>query len=282
MRNFEFFRNVSIGQYLDTGSYVHRLTPATKYLGLACLMVPGVAAGPAGLALAFAATLAIARAARVRVSFLLRGLKPALPLFGITALLQFIFGWPGDRSAVLIAFGPVALTAFELRLVAMAAARCVAILAAVGLFTAVSTESEIAHGVEDALAPLSRLGIPAHRLALAAATAFRFIPLVAGELEAIVKAQASRGGDFGTGRGGPIAKARAYLPLFVPVTLRALERAEALAEAMEARCYSDVGRTRYVIYMKVRGEAAVRAALVALCAAALAAGLFARILAVAL
>ena len=47
MRNFEFFRNVSIGQYLDTGSYVHRLTPATKYLGLACLMVPGVAAGPA-------------------------------------------------------------------------------------------------------------------------------------------------------------------------------------------------------------------------------------------
>ncbi len=77
--------------------------------------------------------------------------------------------------------------------------------------------------------------------------AFRFIPIIAGELEAIVKAQASRGADFG-GRGfNPIAKVIAYIPLVVPVTIRALERANALADAMEARCYSSRGRTRYIV-----------------------------------
>jgi len=277
MRSLEFFRNVSIGQYVDSRSRLHAMTPATKYLGLACLMAPGVAAGPAGIALAFIAAIAIGKASGVKASFLLRGLKPALPFFALTAALQFLFAWPGDRSAVLLALGPIRATAFELRLVATAIARCAAIVAAVGLFTALSTESEIAHGIEDALEPLGRLGFPAHRLALAATTAFRFIPLVAGELEAIVKAQASRGGDFGTGRGGPVAKARAYLPLFVPVTLRALDRAEILAEAMEARCYSESGRTRYVVYPKAPGEGAARLALVALCAACFSVGALARI-----
>jgi energy-coupling factor transport system permease protein len=183
-------------------------------------------------------------------------------------VLQFLFGWPGDARAVLVALGPISVTAFELRLVLMAIARCFALVAAVSLFTATTTESEIAHGIEDSLAPLSKLGFPAHRIALAATTAFRFVPLVAGELEAIVKAQASRGGDFGSGRGGPIAKARAYLPLFVPVTVRALERAEALAEAMEARCYSGNGRTRYVVYERRTGETLVRLGSAALCAGA--------------
>ena len=272
MRNLEFFRNVSIGQYVDTGSYLHSLRPSTKYFCLACLAAPALAGGPAGVGLALVATLAAGRAARVSASFLLRGLKPALPFFALTAVLQFIFGWPNDASPVLARLGPVSVTAFELRLVLMAIGRCVALLAAVGLFTSIATESEIAHGIEDSLSPLAKLGLPVHRLALAVATAFRFVPIVAGELEAIVKAQASRGGDFGSGKGGPIAKARAYLPLFVPVTIRALERAEALAEAMEARCYSEEGRTRYVVYEAAPREGLVRLGALAVCAAAFAAG----------
>ena len=277
MRSLEFSRNLSIGQYLAGDSPVHRQRPATKYLGLACLAAPALAAGPAGLALSLALSLVLGKAAGLRPGCLLRGLVPALPFFAITAILQFLFGWPGDGSPRLLSLGPVALTAFELRLVLVAMGRCFALVAAIGLFTSVSTEVEMAHGLEDVLAPAARLGFPAHRLALAATTAFRFVPLVAGELEAVVKAQASRGGDFGTGRGGPIAKARAYLPLFAPVTIRALERAEALAEAMEARCYTGEGRTRYARYPRPRGEAAVRAALLLSCAAAFAAGSLLRI-----
>jgi energy-coupling factor transport system permease protein len=91
------------------------------------------------------------------------------------------------------------------------------------------------------------------------------VPILVGELESIAKAQASRGADFGSGRGGPIAKARAYLPLFVPVTIRALERAELLAEAMEARGYTGEGRTRLASYPEQKGEALARLAAFAAC-----------------
>jgi energy-coupling factor transport system permease protein len=90
------------------------------------------------------------------------------------------------------------------------------------------------------------------------AVAFRFIPIITGELESVVKAQAARGADFGRKKGGPIRKARAYLPLLLPVTIRALERAEALAEAMEARCYSSKGRSRYVESLGGPGDLLVR------------------------
>jgi energy-coupling factor transport system permease protein len=252
--NLEFFRNVSIGQYFPGSSYAHRLTPATKYLWLFALAIPGAAAGPLGILLVLALSLAVGAIAGLKAGFLLRGVKPALPFFLLAALLQFLFGFPSDKSAVLFSIGPFSATANEARGLAVAIARTVALLSTMGLFTSLASEGEIAHGVEDFLAPLSRLGFPAHKLALVVASTFRFIPVVAGELEAIVKAQAVRGADFGTGRGGPIAKARAYLPLIVPVTVRALEKAELLSEAMEARAYTGEGRSRYVVYEKEPGE----------------------------
>jgi energy-coupling factor transport system permease protein len=272
MRSLEFHRNVSIGQYFAGGTYVHRLTPATKYLWLLALAAPAATTGVAGVALAFALALGLGLFAHVSPGFLIRGVKPALPFFVLAILLQFFFGFPGDRSRVLFALGPLSLTTREAWAAGMAIARTVALMAIIGLFTSVTSEGEIAHGIEDLLAPVARAGLPVHRLALVVSATFRFIPVIAGELEAIVKAQASRGANFGTGRGGPIAKARAYLPLIVPVTVRALERAESLAEAMEARCYTGEGRTRFVHYTRIRGEIWVRVLALVVCAAAFAAG----------
>jgi energy-coupling factor transport system permease protein len=267
MKGIEFFRNVSIGQYVDSGSYVHSLRPATKYLWLLSLMVPGIAASSyAGAAAPLAIALAIGAAAGVRPGFLLRGIKPVLPLFVLIALLQFVFAWPGDDSAVLLSLGPLSATAREARLAVMTVLRTVSLMTVIGLFTSATSEGESMHGIEDILAPLKKLGLRPQRLALAVGVALRFVPIVAGELEDIAKAQASRGADFGSGRGGPIAKARAYLPLFVPVSVRALERAESMAEAMEARGYSEEGRTRLASYPKRRGEALVRIAALAACA----------------
>ncbi|HTX71956.1 MAG TPA: energy-coupling factor transporter transmembrane protein EcfT [Rectinemataceae bacterium] len=269
MRGLEFFRNVSIGQYMDTGSALHRFTPSTKYIWLLALAAPAtVAAHLEAVLLPWLATLALGLAAGIRPGFLLRGMKPAVPLLGIVAVFQFIFGWPGDRSALLFALGPLSLTAREGSAILMAVARTLSLMTIISLFTSLTTEGEIAHGIEDFFSPLARLGFPAHALALSVATAFRFIPIIAGELESIVKAQAARGADFGSGRGGPLKRTRAYLPLFVPVTIRALERAEALAEAMEARCYAGAdGRSRYVVYEKRSGEIVVRLVAVLFCAA---------------
>ena len=271
MKGIEFFRNVSIGQYWPGSSYVHRLTPATKYLWLVALMVAGIAATSYTAALLpLAVALAIGATAKIRPGFLLRGIKPLIPLLALTALLQALFSWPGDSSAVLVALGPFAFTAREARLVLMTVARTLSLMTVVGLFTSVTSEGETVHGIEDVLAPFAKLGLHPQRLALAVGIALRFVPIIAGELESIAKAQASRGADFGSGRGGPIAKARAYLPLFVPVTVRALERAELLAEAMEARGYTEEGRTRLVSYPRQRGEGFVRLAAVAACAASFA------------
>jgi energy-coupling factor transport system permease protein len=271
MKGLEFFRNVSIGQYFAGDSPIHRLTPATKYLWLLALAIPGAAGGLAAVILSGIAALAVGAAAGLRPGFLIRGVKPALPFFVLAALLQFLFGWPGDSSTVLLSLGPFSATLREAEAVGMAVCRTVSLMAVIGLFTSVTSEGEIAHGLEDVLSPLAKLGLPVHRLALVASATFRFIPVIAMELEAIVKAQASRGADFGTGRGGPLAKARAYLPLIVPVTVRALERAEALAEAMEARCYTGDGRTRLVTYGRRRGELLVDLAAPLACAAAFAA-----------
>ncbi len=271
MRGIEFFRNVSIGQYRAGSSYVHRLTPATKYLWLLALMVSGIAsASYAGALLPLALALALGAAAGIGPGFLLRGVKPIVPFIVFTGLLQVLFSWPGDGSRVLLALGPISLSAREARLVLMTVARTLSLMTAIGLFTSVTSEGETVHGIEDLLAPLERLGLHPARLALAVGIALRFVPMIAGELESIAKAQASRGADFGSGRGGPIAKARAYLPLFVPVTVRALERAELLAEAMESRGYAEKGRTRLASYPEQGGEALARLAAVAACLASFA------------
>jgi energy-coupling factor transport system permease protein len=272
VRGIEFFRNVSIGQYRSGSSYIHRLTPATKYLWLLALMVAGIASSTyAGAILPLAVALAVGAAAGIRPGFLLRGIKPLIPLLAVTAVLQALFSWPGDSSAILVSLGPLAFTADKARIVLMMFVRTLSLMTLIGLFTSVTSEAESVHGIEDIFAPLDRLSRaaarPAHRLALAVGIALRSVPIIVGELESIAKAQASRGADLGSGRGGPIAKARAYLPLFVPVTVRALERAELLAEAMEARGYTGEGSTRLASYPVQRGEGLARSAAIVVCAA---------------
>jgi len=210
---------------------------------------------------------ALGAAAGVSPVFFLKGARPILPLLAFTAGLQFLFSWPGDSSAILFRLGPFSATAMEARLVAMTIIRSLSLLTVVGLFTTVTSEGESVHGIEDILSPLKRLGLHPDRFALAVGISLRFVPIVVGELESIAKAQASRGADFGSGKGGPIAKARAYLPLFVPVTVRALERAETMAEAMEARGYSEKGRPRLASYPRQRGEGIARLAAIVACAA---------------
>lgn len=273
MKNIEFLRNVSIGMYVEGDSPVHRLSPAAKYLWLLALILPASFSGSFTVIGALAAAcLGFSLLARIRPATLLRGFLPVLPLLGIAAVLQVAFTRPEDRSAVLLAAGPVSLTLREVLAVLTMALRFATLMLALGLFTSVITEGDTARGVEDLFAPLERFGFPARGLGLTVAVAFRFIPIVAGELETIVKAQAARGAGLGSRRGGPIRKARAYLPLLVPVTIRALERAEALAEAMEARGWSSGPRTRYAESGGGRWDVPVKLGALVFAAAALWAG----------
>ena len=259
MKNIEFFRSVSIGQYFDSKTIIQSLTPYTKYLGLFSLTTPALFSPSwLGVLWAFAGALFISFMAHIPPGFLFRGLKPAIPVLIITAILQVLFSWSTDTSVRILNIGPISITLMELRLAGMTTIRLIAMMIILGLFTSVITERETACGVEDFFAPLAKTGFPAHSLAMAIAIAFRFIPIITGELESIVKAQASRGGNFGIGRFNLIRTLKAYLPLFVPVLIRSLERAEKLAEAMECRGYTGRKRTRYAMFKMVKGEIAMR------------------------
>jgi len=271
VKGLEFWKHVSIGRYVESDSVIHRLSPVTKYLWLLVVMLAASISGSFVVVCAsVAAPLLFARMARVRMIFLLRGFLPVLPFLGLAAVFQIVFSWPGDQSVVLLALGPVSVSVREVVAVVMMALRFVSMMTAIGLFTSVTSEGDTARGVEDLFAPMARIGFPARAFALMIAVAFRFIPIVAGEFESVVKAQAARGADFGAGARNPVRKAKAYVPLIVPVTIRSLERAEALAEAMEARCYGAGPATRYV---DTAGGAGDRVAMVL--AAVYAVGIFA-------
>ena len=259
MKNLEFFMNVSIGQYLERDSPVHRLAPVTKYLWLLALLAPlSIIRSPLVVGFVVCVTMIFAILAKVSPFFLLRGFLPVLPLVGLAAVIQVVFSWPGDQTSALVVLGPVSITLREFSAVSAMTLRFLAMMLGIGLFTSIITEGDTARGIEDLFSPLARFGFPAYTLALTVAVAFRFIPIIIGELESVVKAQAARGADFGRRRGGPIRKAKAYLPLLIPITIRALERAEILAEAMEARCYTAVGRSRYAQHLVGPGDLIAR------------------------
>lgn len=260
MKDIELFRSLSLGLYREGSSYIYRLRPVTKYVWLLALLIAAILAPSyAGAILPFIVVLVLGRlGAGIEISFFLRGLKPLVPFILLAGIIQFFFSWPGDRSPILFALGPFALTMLKLRLILITALRALSVMAVLSLFTSITSESESIHGIEDLLAPLAKLGISPDQLSLAIGVALRFVPLLALELETIAKAQAARGADFGRAKGGPLARARAYLPLIVPVTVRALERAESMAEAMTVRGFGDVSRrgrkTRLVQYQAQRGE----------------------------
>jgi energy-coupling factor transport system permease protein len=131
------------------------------------------------------------------------------------------------------------------------------------LFSFSTTTTELTHGIEHLLRPWQKLGLPAHELALTVNIALRFVPIIAEEAERLMKAQASRGADFGRGRNF-IQRTRKLLPLLVPLFLVSLRRADNLIEAMEARCYlGGKGRTHLI---HLQAHAADYIALAAACA----------------
>ena len=253
MDDFEFLRHVTIGQYLPGNSLLHRLDPRAKLLAF-LLLVTAVTFTPSylGNALLLATVLALILLSRISVRYALQGLRPAVPMIAVLAVMQLLFLGdfyiPSAGLRTLLRWGPIHITTGGVQLVVVSICRLVELMLLVSLLTFTTTLTELTHGMESLMSPLARFGFPAHELSLIATIALRFVPILAQELETIVKAQASRGADFG--RGGRlhfVRRTRELLPLLVPLFLDAFRRAEDLILAMEARCYmGGRGRTHLV------------------------------------
>jgi len=254
MAEFEFLPDITIGQHLPTGSILHRLDPRIKLVAFGLLVgVVSFTSTLSGNGVLLALVTALLVLGRIPVGYALRGLRPFLPWIAAFALFQLLFtsggGFAGGMDCrTLVHWTVIAITTCSVRLVVVSTLRFLALFLLVSLLTFTTTTTELSHGTERLLSPLARLGVPAHELALVFTIALRFVPTLAQEAERLVKAQVSRGADFGgTGRWRFVRRTRQMLPLLIPLFMSSLRRAENLALAMEARCYGGGrGRTHLI------------------------------------
>lgn len=270
MNDFEFQRYVTIGQYLSTGSSIHRLDPRTRLVAGGLLLI-AITATPslAGIGLGLIALFVLTTLARVPPKYAIKGILAPLPFILFLVILQVLLG-PGGEARPLILFGPLRITATSLMDGAKILLRFPALILTITLFSACTATTETVRGLDRLLHPLARIGLPVQDFVLMIQVSLRFIPLLAQEAERIVKSQASRGAEWGTGRGGVLRRVRQSLPVLVPLFVVSLQRAENMALAMEARGYrGEAGRTSLITLRFDRRDALALALAVALSAAIL-------------
>jgi len=231
---------VLMGQYYPAESPVHSMDPRAK-IAIAVTFMVLLFVGNNFYAFIVMGAFAFLAAALSRVpgGLLLRGLRPIAFVMVFTMALH-LFLTPGP---VMVKIGPFTATWSGLVQGLFIGVRLVILIMFTSLLTLTTSPIELTDGLEDILKPFSRLGVPAHELAMMMTIALRFIPTLLEEAERIMKAQMARGADFESGN--IIKRAKSLVPLLVPLFVSAFRRADDLAMAMEARCYrGGEGRTR--------------------------------------
>jgi energy-coupling factor transport system permease protein len=221
-----------VAQYYPGSSWLHRLDPRAKIVVTLALAI-ALFTRQSFAALGVYAVLAVAGliVSRVPPSWFWRGLKPVLWLVALTVIAQLLFA----RGEVLAEWGPFTVTREGLETAGLLCLRLVLLVVVGLLLTFTTAPIPLTDGLAWLLRPFRVLRLPTEELALMVTIALRFIPTLLSEVETIMRAQRARGADFS--RGGPIRRARALLPVLVPLFVLSFRRADQLALAMEARCY---------------------------------------------
>jgi energy-coupling factor transport system permease protein len=231
---------ISIGQFIPGESYIHSLDPRCKIIGVFILLAaPFMAKSPSDfIPIAFALA-AITRLARIKLGTVLRSGRPVVFLVAFTVVLN-LFWTPGRELARI---GPLRVTEEGVILAICIGLRLYFLVMFAAVLMMATSPMAFAGGLESILSPMAALRFPVSEMAMMMTIALRFIPTFFEETDKILKAQISRGADFESG--GLIKRARAFIPVLVPLFVLVFVRAENLAVAMESRGYvPGVPRTR--------------------------------------
>ena len=233
-------RDITLGQYYPGNSYVHRLDPRVKIMATLLYIVSlFVVDDFLGFAFVFVGLAVVIAVSKVPLRFILRGLKPVF----IIILFTFVINLFMIRGEVLVSFWIFTITKEGLRTAVFMAVRLILLIIGSSLLTLTTRPISLTDGIEALLSPFKRFGLPAHELAMMMTIALRFIPTLLEETDKIMKAQQARGADFESGN--IVRRAKALVPILVPLFISAFRIAQDLAMAMEARCYgSGIKRTR--------------------------------------
>lgn len=233
-------KDITLGQYFPGDTVIHRMDPRAKMIFVILYIV---ALFTASSILSYAVMLAVLMLcialSKVRLSVILKGLKPVLVIIVFTAVLN-LFYTPGVTIA---SFWILNITREGIRAAVFMILRITMLITCTFLLTYTTSPILLTDGMEKLLGPLKRFKVPVHELSMMMSIALRFIPTLIEETDKIMSAQRARGADFDTGN--LMQKARSLIPLLVPLFISAFRRADELAIAMECRCYhGGEGRTR--------------------------------------
>lgn len=244
--------DITLGQFFPGFSPLHKLDPRTKII-LTIVFIVSVFLANNPLSFLFVTVLTLFLIAISRISFkiVFRGIKPIFFILIFTSLIN-VFMTVGEGDP-LVAFWIFKIYKEGIIKAVFVSLRVILLIVGTSMFLTYTTSPiSLTDGLESLLKPLKYIGVPVHLFAMMMTIALRFIPTLVEETEKIMNAQKSRGADFTSG--GLVKRAKALIPLLVPLFVSSFKRAEELATAMECRCYrGDKNRTKFV-ELKYRGR----------------------------
>lgn len=244
-------KDITIGQYFPGQSSIHKLDPRVKIIAtFVFIVIIFFVKKYTGYVMVLAYIVSIILLSGVPIKFVLKGLKPLLFIIALTFFIN-VFFTPGDN--IIFKFWILTMTQEGLRQGIFMALRLIFLVTGTSLLTLTTSPIALTDGIEYLLKPLRIIGFPAHELAMMMTIALRFIPTLLEETDKIMKAQMARGADFESGN--LFQRAKALVPLLVPLFISAFRRADELAMAMESRCYrGGANRTRMKVLKTQRRD----------------------------
>ncbi len=233
-------KDITLGQYFPGDTPIHRMDPRTKLLDLVLYIIAlFTCKGIVGYLLSLAFLVISIRISKIHLRTITKGLKPLIFIIVFTAILNMLY----TDGNVLFQIWIIKITDVGIKNAILMVARIIMLVIGAFLLTYTTSPITLTDGLERLLNPLKKIKVPVHELSMMMSIALRFIPTLIEETDKIMSAQKARGADFETGN--ILQKARALIPILVPLFVSAFRRADELATAMECRCYTGgKGRTR--------------------------------------
>ncbi len=233
-------KDITIGQYFPQNSVLHSLDPRMKIIAvtifIVMLFIPNNAFG---LSVGIFVSLLGYAISKIPIRMAVKSIKPIIPIIIFTSILNMIF----VDGTVLFSFWFFKVTYEGIRMAAFMIVRIICLISGSSLLTYTTSPIALTDALERLLSPLKRVKMPVHELSMMMTIALRFIPTLIEETDKIMSAQKARGADMESG--GIIDRAKALIPVLIPLFVSSFRRADDLALAMECRCYhGDEGRTR--------------------------------------
>ena len=234
-------KDITLGQYFPGNSFIHKLDPRTKLIALVVYIVAlFLAVNWVSYALMAAFLVLCIKISTIPAKSFIRGMKPLLMILIFTGVLNLFFTTDGK---VLVDFWVITITTAGLQRAIFMVVRILLLICGTFLLTYTTSPISLTDGLEALMNPLKKVKVPVHELSMMMCIALRFIPTLIEETDKIMSAQKARGADFESGT--LMEKAKALVPILVPLFISAFRRADELATAMECRCYQGgEGRTK--------------------------------------